>query len=187
MFDNDYNPNEPLKERQVNIDAKVLPDGTLVFPVPSHLPVGSRLVLAHASGDDANHLLNVALSLPREEIEAYATFMARHGAIDREPTGTEINAIMQLIGNQLVDAQIEILGNVSAFLINRLGSGNMEEARKACTDSLAEQITAEAVKGGALSPTDSAETTEAIAKALQEWAERVMDKDNQQGEDNGSK
>jgi hypothetical protein len=181
---NEYNPNEPLKEREVNIDAKVLPDGTLVFPVPSHLPVGSRLVLAHASGDDANHLLNVALSIPREEVENYAAFMARHGAIDREPTGAEINAIMQLIGNQLVDAQIEILGNVSTFLINRLGSGNMEQARTACTESLAEQITAEAVKGGALSPADSAETSGAIAKAIREWAEKLMDGKKEEGETN---
>jgi hypothetical protein len=183
---NDYNPNEPLKEREVNIEAKVLPDGTLVFPVPSHLPVSSRLVLAHASGDDANHLLNVALSIPREEIEAYAAFMARHGAIDREPTPMEINAMMQLIGNQLVDAQVEILGNLSTFMINRLGSGNMEQARTACTESLADQITSAAVQGGVLPVEQSKETSEAIGKAIREWAEKLMDNKGE-GEDDATR
>jgi hypothetical protein len=187
MFDNDYNPNEPLRSKEINIDARVLPDGTFVFPVPSQLPVSSRLVLAHASAEDINHLLNVALSIPREEIENYASFMARHGAIDREPNGEEINAIMQLIGNQLVDAQIEILGNVSTFMINRLGSGNMEQARKACTDSLADQITSAAVQGGVLPVEQSRETSEAIGKAIQEWAEKLLDGNDEEGNTNGSK
>jgi hypothetical protein len=183
MSSNDYNPNEPLQEREVNIDAKILPDGTIVFPVPSKLPHSSRLVLAHAKCEDATHLLDVALCIPRDEIESYSAFMARHGCIDREPTGAEIDTIMMLVGNQMVDAQIEILANVSTFLINRLGSGNMEEARKACTDSLADQITSAAVQGGVLPKEQSKETSEAIGNAIREWAEKLMDGNNE-GETN---
>jgi PBP1b-binding outer membrane lipoprotein LpoB len=86
---------------------------------------------------------------------------------------------MMLVGNQMVDAQIEILANVSTFLINRLGSGNMEEARKACTDSLADQITSAAVQGGVLPKEQSKETSEAIGNAIREWAEKLMDGNNE--------
>jgi hypothetical protein len=164
---------EPLNATRVSVEARTLPDGSCVFPVPSRMPVAARLVFGHGAAHDHTHLLDMALTFPREEVEAYAAFLARHGAIDREPTGNEIDTMLQLVGNHLVETQIEIMANLSEFMIERLGSGNKDEARAAATDSIAAAIAADALKAGAVPAEEANEAREAIAEAIRKWAERM--------------
>ena len=164
---------EPLKATRVSVEARTLPDGSCVFAVPSRMPTSSRLVFGHGAAHDHTHLLDMVLTFPREEVEAYAAFLARHGAIDREPTGNEIDTMLQLVGNHLVETQIEIMANLSEFMIERLGSGDKEEARTAATDSIAAAIAADALKAGAVPPGEAEEARAAIAEAIRKWAERM--------------
>jgi hypothetical protein len=176
---------EPLKATRVSVEARTMPDGTCVFPVPSRMPVSSRLVFGHGAAHDHTHLLDMVLTFPREEVEAYAAFLARHGAIDREPTGNEIDTMLQLVGNHLVETQIEIMANLSEFMIERLGSGNKDEARAATTDSIAAAIAADALKAGAIPAEEANEAREAIAEAIRKWAERMANGGNTQEQEGG--
>lgn len=167
---------EPLKGSPVTVPARTLPDGSCVFPVPcGAIPESARLVFGHGAAHDHTHLLDMVLTFPRTEIEAYAAFLARHGAIDREPTGTEVDTMMQLVGNQLAETQAEIMANLSRFLIERLGNGDHEAARAAATGSIAAQIAAEAMKAGAIEPGEAEETREAIEEAIRKWADRMAE------------
>lgn len=184
---NDRPDPAPLRMEAVTVTSRTLADGSCVFPVPSRLPPEARLVFGHGSAHDHTHLLDMVLTFPRSEVEAYAAFLARHGAIDREPTAEEVNTVLQLVGNQLVETQIEIMANMSTFLIERLGSGDNAQARETALESIAAQIAAEAAKGGAIPADEATETAEAVAKAIRAWAERLMGEGGEsQGKQDGN-
>jgi hypothetical protein len=166
------NAPDPLNRETVKLPYRTLADGSIVFPVPSPLPDASRLVFAHAPAERPEEIADAILTMPRGEIEAYAAFLARHGAIDRAPTADELNITMQIVGNALVEAQIDLMGKVTDFLVERLGCGDREQAARECTESIAGMIAAEATKAGALPAEEVHEAREQIARAIREWAER---------------
>lgn len=168
--------NDPLPHRPVSVPTRTLSDGTLVWPVPSQtIPADRVSVFGHSTAEQPQRVLDICFTLPRDEIQEYAVFLARHGAIDREPTDDEINTLMQLAGNQMVEWQTELFGRFSEFLIDRLGSGDRTAAREACTDSIAATITAEAIKANAIPPEEADETRELIRKAIEAMARRMAD------------
>jgi hypothetical protein len=177
MKDNDHNPRpDPLKARPVSVQARELRDGTTVWPVPSDiLPPDRVMVFGHSAAEDHTRILDIVLTLPRAEVEEYAAFLCRHGAIDREPTAEEVTTMLQLAGNQMIQYQMELMARFSDFLIDRLGTGDRDEARDACCDSIASQIASEAIKANAIDPAEADETKEAIRKAIQAFAERMAD------------
>lgn len=173
MPDNDNNP-PALKYERKKIEARRLPDGSFVFPVPTdRIPAEAVLVFGHADGENTDRMLDMVLTMPRGEVEAYAAFLARHGAIDREPTANEIDTMLQLVGNQLAEAQVEIMSMLSRFMIDRLGSGDHEAARDTTLQSIASSIAADSVKAGAVPADEADEAREAIEAAIRSWAERM--------------
>lgn len=181
MQDNNNNDND-LRGRAVSIEMEQMSDGSWVFPVPTELvPPEARLVYGHSAADNPRRMLDMVFTFPRKEVEAYAAFLARHGATDREPTAEEVDTILQLVGNSMVQAQVDIMAEMSRFLINRLGNGDHEAARARAVESVADALTAESVKAGAVDPADARATSEQVARALREWAEGMIE-----GKDGGS-
>lgn len=187
MLDDTNTPGpDPINRERVTVPARTLADGSVVFAVPSPFPPQSQLVFAHAPKEDHQRIADIVLTIPRSEIEAYAAFLARHGAIDREPTESELTVTMQMVGNALVKAQMDAMSAVSDFLIDRLGSGDRAAAASAATDSIADLITTEGIKSGAIPPDEAEDAADQIADAIRKWAER-MTKETDSDSEGGAK
>lgn len=161
------------------------PRGMILYAVPSSpLPENQRLVFAAAREEDHGHIENVTLSIPRDRVEAFLEFMARTGAIDREPTAQECSAFMMHLGNVLVSAQIDALASVSEVAINTLGDGDQDAARERCLGNLAEGMARSRAKAEGLTQDEAAQEAERMADAMRAWIEG-MERRHQDGNQEG--
>lgn len=171
MKPSNNNPDrEPIETETIQIETRTLTDGSYVFAVPSPLPPNGRLVFGHSAPNEPTRIMDMVLTMPRSEVENYANFLARHGAIDREPTPEEITTMLQLVGNHMVQMQMDLMAMLSEVLIDRLGNGDREESAARVTQSLADSITSEAINGGALPAEEATDAADLIARALEQWA-----------------
>ena len=133
-----------FKPRRVTITPTPLGDGSRVaYPVPTS-PVGERFARAVcvAPAHDPMALESCSLIIERSMVTKFATFLARHGGIEREPTEQEVTALMQSVADFLAHMQMEAMALVSEALSRALGDPNAEPeaVHETITTSMAEEI-----------------------------------------------
>lgn len=146
--------------------------GSVVYEIPGNpAPKGSRFAFARGPAENPQNVSDVVLSLPRAFVASFVGFMAEAGTIDREPTETELDAIMQAIGSMLVDTQAEVLERVAGQLIDTLSDGDKEAAFRRTVEGVAGRIVRRAVREGEMSTEEAATHAEMLRRMLEERAQ----------------
>ena len=182
--------NEKFRARKVTIEPTPLGDGVRVaYPVPTS-PVGSRFARAVcvAPANAPMDIESCSLIIEREMVTKFASFLARHGGIEREPTKEEVTALMQTVSDFLARMQMEAMALVSDALQQTLGDPDAEdgEVADAISASMAQEMAAARARDEGRTPEQAKEDAERLAEKLREWAEErlrgMMRDDEQEGE-----
>jgi hypothetical protein len=178
-------PSHEFRAIRVTIDPQPLDENRVIYPVPTS-PVSTKFTRAVciAPKNDPMAIESTTLIIERKMVEKFAAFLAGHGAIDREPTASEMNVLMQTVSSALAAMQIEAMGIVSEALFATLGDPNAEPGSMEDTVSatMADNATREAIAQGL--PREKAEEFRAdFLQRLRDYADRKM---RDLGEDPGT-
>lgn len=167
------------------IEAQPGPNGSILYDVPTNiLPPSQRRVYARAMPNDPGRVLDVTLLMDRGTVTRLGEFLARHGAIDREPTDAEMTVVMQTLGDAMATAQVELMSLASQVLVQRLGNGDGDSAAATVAESMARAHAAKKAKAEGLTKAEAEEQAEEIKQSLIDWARRMAAR--HEGEEGGA-
>jgi hypothetical protein len=172
----DETPSHEFRARRVTIDPQPLDADRIIYPVPTS-PISTKFTRAVciAPKDDPMAIESTTLIIERRMVEKFAAFLAGHGAIDREPTASEMNVLMQTVSSALATMQIEAMSIVSEALFATLGdpSADPSAIEDTVSATMADNATREAIAQGM--PREQAEEFRAdFLQRLKDYAARKL-------------
>jgi hypothetical protein len=147
---------------------------TLSLEAGTALYEGTRAAL-EMSGITGLKIINLTPGDPRlPKLAVGAEILPSQSFFERITGQAEaiVLKVETVVGNLAAWTGPETRGKVTDVLVERLGSGDREQAARECTESIADMIATEATKAGALPAEEVHEAREQIARTIREWAER---------------
>lgn len=174
--------NDGIEFTQHEVEAKPGPNGTILYEVPtSPLPRSQRRVWARAMPNDPARVIDLTMIMDREMVTKLGSFLARHGAIDREPTDAEMSVVMCSMGDAMASVQVDLMAMASEILVKRLGNGDAQSTAETVAESMAAREASRKAKAEGLTKEEAEERAEELKRSLLEWAKRMNGEASDEG------